>query len=138
MEINGVTSKIYFLFLFLIPIILLVGVFKCGEFFYLNLGDIYFVMEYFDVVIIISVLFFFIALIYFTLDKFRFVNNSWLKYFHLGFTVFFTLFFLLSTHLIFNVQPEESSIAEINVEFKSILKVGNIFFYWELLHLKFY
>lgn len=91
-----IQSKPYILLLALIVVLLSLGFYRADEFIDVNIHDTYFVISWKHLMILISLIFGLLALIYFSLLKFRFRLKNWMTISHvlmsiIGLITVFTL-----------------------------------------------
>lgn len=93
---NFIKKRPYILFLTLIVILLSFGFYKDKETIDINIRDTYFVISWIDAMILISLIYGFLSLIYFALLKLKFKPVHWMTFTHVLISIvgLFTIFIL--------------------------------------------
>ena len=104
--INFISGKPYFLFAVLIPVFLLFSFIIPNETLDVNIHDTYLIIRYFDLVILLSLFYGFLAIIYFILIKLNFSLIKWIVITHTLFTIKGVFLLVLFFQVIRIIKPE--------------------------------
>lgn len=92
-----IAKKTHFIFLSIIPIILIFSYIKPKEYFDVNIGDTYYMIKNLHLGIFLSLIYFVLALSYFLTKKYGIILQNWVVYSHSVVSIFglFLIWFLI-------------------------------------------
>ncbi|MBS7255701.1 hypothetical protein [Flavobacterium branchiicola] len=119
-----IKSKPYILFLAVIIIVLSFGFYKGREDVVINIYDTYFIISYKHLAILLSVVYGFLALLYFGLSKLNFKLFNWITIFHISVSIIGLFAIFILSKLVRENVPGDMTTFWNNINFNEKIEYG--------------